>query len=112
ANRFAGVLSGMGITAVVQSSSASTVIVVSFVSAGLLTLHQAIGVIMGANIGTTLTGWIVSVLGFQVKIGAFALPAIAVGTILGFTRGERKRQWGEILLGFGLLFLGIGLLKD
>lgn len=112
ANRFAGVLSGVGITAVVQSSSATTVMVVSFVSAGLLTLQQAIGVIMGANIGTTMTGWIVSLLGFQVKIGAFALPAVGVGTVLTFMRGERKKQWGEVLLGFGLLFLGIGLLKD
>ncbi len=112
ANRFAGVLSGVAITTIVQSSSATTVMVVSFVSAGLLSLAQAIGVIMGANIGTTLTGWIVSILGFKVKLGAFALPAIGIGTLLGFTRGQQKRQWGEVLLGFGLLFLGIALLKD
>jgi len=112
ANRFAGVLSGIAITSVLQSSSATTVMVVSFVSAGLLSLTQAIGVIMGANIGTTMTGWIVSLLGFKVSIGAFALPAVGIGTILGFMRGERKKQWGEVLLGFGLLFLGIGLLKD
>lgn len=112
ANRFAGVLTGLGITSVIQSSSATTVMVVSFVSAGLLTLSQAIGVIMGANIGTTMTGWIVSLLGFKVKISAFALPAVGLGMMLTFARAQMKKDWGDTLLGFGLLFLGIGLLKD
>ena len=111
-NRFSGVLTGLTVTCVVQSSSATTVMVVGFVTAGLLTLTQAIGVIMGANIGTTLTGWLVAVLGFKVKITAFALPACGVGFAMSFLKGARVRQWGEALLGFGLLFIGLGLLKD
>lgn len=112
ANRFTGVLTGLTVTCVVQSSSATTVMVVGFVTAGLLTLTQAIGVIMGANIGTTLTGWLVAILGFKVKIAAFALPACGIGFGMSFLRGARIRQWGEALLGFGLLFIGLGLLKD
>ncbi len=111
-NRFAAVLTGMAVTGVVQSSSATTVMVVSFTAAGLFTLTQAIGVIMGANIGTTLTGWIVALLGFKVKVTAFALPAVAFGLLLSLPRGARRRQWGEVLMGFGLLFLGLGLMKD
>ncbi len=111
-NRFSGVLTGLTVTCVVQSSSATTVMVVGFVTAGLLTLTQAIGVIMGANIGTTLTGWLVAVLGFKVKITAFALQACGVGFAMSFLKGARVRQWGEALLGFGLLFIGLGLLKD
>ncbi|MCP4807360.1 MAG: Na/Pi cotransporter family protein [Proteobacteria bacterium] len=111
-NRFSAILTGLGVTCVVQSSSATTVLVVGFVTAGLLTLKQAIGVIMGANIGTTLTGWLVALLGFKVKITAFALPAVGIGFAMGFLRGARVRQWGEALLGFGLLFIGLALLKD
>jgi phosphate:Na+ symporter len=111
-NRFMAVLTGLVITVVVQSSSASTVMVVSFVSANLMNLVQAIGVIMGANIGTTLTAWMVALLGFKVKVTAFALPAIGIGLPLTFLRGSRKRQWGEVLLGFGLLFLGLELIKE
>lgn len=110
--RITGVLTGLGITAIIQSSSATTVMVVGFVSAGLLNLTQAIGVIMGANVGTTLTGWIVSLLGFNVKISMFALPAVGLGMILGFMPGQKKKDWGEVLLGFGILFLGLALLKD
>lgn len=110
--RVTGVLTGVGITAIIQSSTATTVMVVGFVSAGLLTLTQAIGVIMGANVGTTLTAWLVSLLGFNVKISTFALPAIGIGMILGFMPGQKKKDWGEALLGFGLLFLGLALLKD
>jgi phosphate:Na+ symporter len=112
ANRFVAVLTGLVITIVVQSSSASTVMVVSFVSAGLMNLVQAIGVIMGANIGTTLTAWMVALLGFKVKITAFALPAVGLGLAFSFLRGARIRQWGEVLIGFGLLFLGLELIKD
>ena len=111
-NRFSGVLTGLTVTCVVQSSSATTVMVVGFVTAGLLTLTQAIGVIMGANIGTTLTGWLVALLGFKIKITAFALPACGIGFAMSFLKGARVRQWGEALLGFGLLFIGLGLLKD
>jgi phosphate:Na+ symporter len=112
ANRFSGVLTGLSMTAIVQSSSATTVMVVGFVNAQLLTLHQAIGVIMGANIGTTITGWLVALLGFKVSISSFALPAIAVGFFMGFVRHARTRELGETLVGFGLLFLGLALMKD
>jgi len=111
-NRFKGVITGFTVTSLVQSSSATTVMVVGFVSAGLLTLTQAIGVIMGANIGTTVTGWLVALLGFKVKITAFALPAVGIGFAMTFFRGARPKQWGETLLGFGLLFLGLSLLKN
>lgn len=111
-NRFSGVLTGFVVTSVIQSSSATTVMVVSFVSASLLTLTQAIGVIMGANIGTTVTGWLVALLGFKVKISAFALPAIGLGFAAGFAKRPNLKHSGEVLLGFGLLFLGLGLLKD
>jgi phosphate:Na+ symporter len=110
-NRFAGVLTGFGITSIVQSSSATTVMVVSFVNAGLLSLAQAIGVIMGANIGTTLTGWIVALFGFKFDITAVALPAIGIGIPLIFWKRIRKENWGEALVGFGLLFLGLSFLK-
>jgi phosphate:Na+ symporter len=111
-NRFSGVLTGVGITLVVQSSTATTVMVVGFVSAGLLTLTQSIGVIMGANIGTTMTAWMVSLLGFKLNITAFALPMVGIGFPLTFMRGARPKQYGETLIGFGLLFLGLGLIKD
>lgn len=112
ANRIFGVGSGLALTVLVQSSSATTVMIVSFVTAGLLTLTQAIGMIMGANIGTTVTAWMVSLLGFKVNISAMALPAVGVGLALTFTRGSAKRDWGEVLVGFGLLFLGLQLLKE
>lgn len=111
-NRFSGVLTGLGVTSVVQSSSATTVMVIGFVSAGLFTLSQAIGVIMGANIGTTLTGWIVAIVGFKLKILAFALPAVALGVALTFFKRAKPKQWGEVFIGFGILFLGLGLMKD
>jgi phosphate:Na+ symporter len=108
-NRTGGLLTGIITTSVVQSSSATTVMVVGFVTAGLLTLSQAVGVILGANVGTTLTGWLVAVLGFEFQV-AFALPAAGLGFVLTFMRGARVRQWGEALLGFGLLFIGLGFL--
>lgn len=112
ANRLYGVLTGFAITVAVQSSSATTVMIVSFVNAKLLDLRQAIGVLMGANIGTTMTGWLVALLGFNVKITSFALPAVALGFALTFFRQTRARQLGETLVGFGLLFIGLELLKQ
>lgn len=111
-NRFAGVLSGFVLTCAVQSSSATTVLVVSFANAGLLNLLQAIGLVMGANIGTTLTAWIVSLLGFKVKISAFALPIIGIGFPLSLMKGDRNKQISEVMVGFGLLFLGLDFLKS
>lgn len=111
-NRFKGVLTGTAISCVIQSSSATTVMVVSFVAAKLMTLTQAIGVIMGANIGTTFTAWIVSLVGFQFSLASMALPAAGLGLCLSFFRSSQSKAWGEAMLGFGLLFLGIGLLKD
>ena len=111
-NRFAGILSGFLITCSVQSSSATTVLVVSFANAGLIGLAQAIGLVMGANIGTTITGWMVSILGFKVKITAFALPVIGLGFPLSLMNSNRARQISEVMIGFGLLFLGLMFLKD
>ena len=111
-NRFAGILSGFLVTCAVQSSSATTVLVVSFANAGLLSLTQSMGLVMGANIGTTLTAWIVALLGFKIKISAFALPIIGLGFPLSFLSGPRSRQLSEVFVGFGLLFLGLKFLKD
>ena len=111
-NRVAAILTGFAITTIVQSSSATTVMVVSFVNAGLLQLSQSIGVIMGANIGTTVTGWIVAILGFKVSMSAAALPAIGIGFILMLMKKMRKENLGETLIGFGLLFLGLDFLKN
>ena len=110
-NRVTGVLTGVLITALVQSSSATTVMVVSFVNAGLLTLSQSIGVIMGANIGTTVTAWIISALGFKVDIAAFALPLLAFGIPLLFSQSNRKSV-GEFIFGFSFLFMGLSYLKN
>ena len=112
ATRLVAVLSGTAMTMTIQSSSATTVMVVGFVNAGLLTLRQAIGVIMGANIGTTFTAWLVALLGFKLKIGTFALPAVAIGVVFLFTKKDRLVSWGGTLVGFGLLFLGLEFLKD
>jgi phosphate:Na+ symporter len=108
-NRLAGVLTGFGVTAIIQSSSATTVMVISFVNAGLLTLKEAIGVIMGANIGTTVTAWIVSLVGFSLNISSLALPFVGIGFILTVSH-RRGRSLGEVLLGLGLLFLGLDFL--
>ncbi|MDM8337492.1 Na/Pi cotransporter family protein [Mediterranea massiliensis] len=111
-NRVTGVLTGMLITALIQSSSATTVMVVSFVNAGLLTLSQSIGVIMGANIGTTVTAWIISALGFKVDIAAFALPLLAFGIPLLFSQKSNRKSLGEFIFGFSFLFMGLSYLKD
>lgn len=110
-NRVTGVLTGTLITALVQSSSATTVMVVSFVNAGLLTLSQSISVIMGANIGTTVTAWIISALGFKVDISVFALPLLAFGVPLLFSQKSSRKSIGEFIFGFSFLFMGLDLLK-
>lgn len=113
-NRFTATLSGLLVTAIIQSSSATTVMVVGFTSAGLLTLTQALGVIFGANIGTTVTAWIVSLFGFKIQISLFALPVIALGFFSRFlpARWVTVRRLGEAAVGFGLLFLGLELMKN
>ena len=111
-NTFMGVMTGFIVTALLQSSSATTVMVVSFVNAGLLNLAESMGVIMGANVGTTITAWIVSILGFKVKISAFALPIIGVSFGLMFIPNKKWKNVGEIAIGFGLLFIGLSFLKD
>ena len=110
-NRMSGILTGFFTTTLVQSSSATTVLVVSFVNAGLLTLIQSIGVIMGANLGTTTTAWIVALIG-KFEVAKVALPLIGMGLPLFFVGKDRGRNWGEMLIGFGLVFFGLGLLKD
>lgn len=113
ANRLAATLCGALVTGIIQSSSATTVMVVGFTSAGLLTLYQALGVIFGANIGTTLTAWVVSLFGFSVQISLFALPVIAVGFFVQFIpRFILLRRIGETMVGFGLLFLGLDIMKN
>lgn len=106
-NRFAGVFTGILITALIQSSSASTVMVVSFVNAGLMTLGQSMAVIMGANIGTTFTAWIISIFGFKVNIYAFAIPLIGFATPLLFSKKSNHKSIGEFLIGFSFLFMGL-----
>ena len=110
-NRVTGVLTGVLITALIQSSSATTVMVVSFVNAGLLTLTQSIGVIMGANIGTTVTAWLLSALGFKVDIAAFSLPLLAFGIPLLFSGKSSRKSVGEFIFGFSFLFMGLQALK-
>ena len=111
-NRFKGILTGMLVTMVVQSSSATTVMVVSFVNAGLLNLVQSIGVIMGANIGTTFTAWLISLLGFKFQISALALPLIGLSFPLLFSKNKKRQSWGELVIGFSLLFMGLDFLKS
>ncbi|MCR5520204.1 MAG: Na/Pi symporter, partial [Bacteroidales bacterium] len=111
-NPFKGVLTGFGITAIIQSSSATTVLVVSFVSAGLLSLAQAIGVIMGANIGTTVTAWIISIFGFKFDIASLSIPLFFIGFLLMQTKKDKNQHFGEFIIGFSLLFLGLSLIKS
>ncbi|MHA7100070.1 Na/Pi cotransporter family protein [Roseivirga pacifica] len=110
-NRYTGVLSGFLITAIVQSSSATTVMTVSFVNAGLITLVESAGVMMGANIGTTITAWLVSLLGFKVKVSAFALPLLAFAVPMMFSKKSNLKNWAEFMIGFSLLFMGLDALK-
>ncbi|MTI21937.1 Na/Pi cotransporter family protein [Fulvivirga sp. RKSG066] len=111
-NRYTGVLTGFLITGLLQSSSATTVMTVSFVNAGLISLVESAGVMMGANIGTTITGWLVSLIGFKIKIANYALPIIAIGFPMLFFSSDRVKKWGEVLIGFALLFMGLGELKE
>ena len=111
-NPFKGVLTGLGITSVIQSSSATTVMVVSFVNAGLLTLAQAIGVIMGANIGTTVTAWLVSWLGFKADISVLAVPLMILGFLFSNSKKNQRQNIGELIVGFCLLFLGLSFMKE
>lgn len=110
-NRVMGVLTGILITALIQSSSATTVMVVSFVNAGLMTLMQSIGVIMGANIGTTVTAWIISAIGFKVDIAAVSLPLLAIGMPLIFSSKPQRKYFGEFIFGFSFLFMGLSFLQ-
>lgn len=107
-----GVTTGLGVTAVIQSSSATTVMVVSFVNAGILTLTQAIGVIMGANIGTTFTAWIISLFGFSADISILAVPLMAIGFVMSLSKKGKTRDISEIIVGFSLLFLGLSFMKN
>lgn len=111
-NSFKRILTGLFITSIIQSSSATTVMVVSFVNAGLLSLTQSVGVIMGANIGTTVTAWIVTLLGFTVDISAFSIPLVGFGFVLLMFKSKKRKSLGEFIIGFALLFLGLIYLKD
>lgn len=108
-----GILTGLAITAIVQSSSAVTVATIGFVNAGLINLRQSLGVVYGSNIGTTMTAWLVAIIGFNINVEAFALPMIGAGMLLRFTGGESRRtSLGIALVGFGLFFIGIDVLRD
>jgi len=111
-NRVKGVMTGVLITALIQSSSATTVMVVSFVNAGLLSLVESVGVIMGANIGTTVTAWLISLLGFKVSMSAISLPLIGLSLPLLFSSNRSRKNWGELVIGFALLFIGLQFLKE
>lgn len=112
ANSFTRILTGTLITAIIQSSSATTVMIVSFVNAGLLSLTQAVGVIMGANIGTTVTSWLISLLGFTADISTLSIPLIGVGFALMMFKSQKRKNIGEMIIGFALLFLGLSFLKE
>lgn len=111
-NRILGVFTGFLITAIIQSSSATTLMVVSFSNAGLLTLTEAVSVIMGANIGTTITAWLITLLGFKVSMSIIALPLIALGLALTFVNKKNLKNWGGFIIGFALLFIGLQYLKE
>lgn len=111
-NRFKGVLTGLLVTTTIQSSSATTVMMVSFVNAGLLSLIGAVGVIMGANIGTTVTAWIISLLGFKISLSFLSLPLIGISFPLFLSKNTNSKSWGEFMLGFAILFIGLQYLKD
>jgi len=112
ANRFKGALTGFAITALVQSSSATTLMVVSFVNAQLLSLSEAIAVMMGANVGTTITAWLITIFGFKVKMNTIAIPMMMVGFIFYMSKKSQLHYWGKFIIGFALLFLGLQFMKD
>ncbi|MDC0584421.1 Na/Pi cotransporter family protein [Bacteroidales bacterium] len=111
ANKFRGILTGFLITAIVQSSSATTVMLVSFVNAGLVTLTESIGVVMGTNIGTTVTAWLISILGFKIKIAHVVLPLIGLSLPLLFSKNSHKSNWGSVIVGFAIIFIGLDFLQ-
>ena len=111
-NRVLGITTGFLITSVIQSSSATTLMVVGFSNAGLLTLTEAISVIMGANIGTTITAWLITILGFKVSMSAIALPLVGFGFAITFAKKDKTKQWGHFIIGFALIFIGIQFLKE
>ncbi|MBK8624055.1 MAG: Na/Pi cotransporter family protein [Saprospiraceae bacterium] len=111
-NKWVAFLIGFAITGLVQSSSATTVMTVSFVNAGLISALESVGLILGANVGTTITGWIVSLLGFKISLSEYAVPIFALGVPMIFLSFGKLRYWGEFLIGVGLLFLGLGFLKS
>ena len=111
-NPFTGLLTGCLITALIQSSSASTVMVVSFVNAGLMTLQQSMAVIFGANVGTTFTAWIIALFGFKVDVSVAVLPLICVAVVLLFTNKSKSKSIGEFLIGFAFLFMGLNMISD
>ena len=110
-SRLKGIFTGFLVTSVIQSSSATTVMIVSFVNAGLVTLVGAVGVIMGANIGTTVTAWIISLLGFKFSIANIALMLAGVTFFMLFSKNSRRKNIGELIIGFTILFIGLDLLK-
>ncbi|MCK0108408.1 Na/Pi symporter [Flavobacteriaceae bacterium S0825] len=111
-NRFLGIITGFLITSVIQSSSATTLMVVSFSNAGLLTLTESISVIMGANIGTTITAWLITILGFKVSMSAIALPLVGFGFAFTFAKKEKTQNIGSFIIGFALIFIGLQFLKE
>ena len=111
-NRFLALLTGMLVTMIIQSSGATTVMVVTFVNAGLMTLAQSVGVIFGANIGTTITAWIVAIFGFNFKIAVFAIPMFGIGYFLSIVKNGRHKNWAEAIMGFAQLFFGLSGLSE
>lgn len=110
-NKYKSIFTGLIVTAAIQSSSASSVMIISFVNAGLLSLYQAVGALIGANIGTTITIWIISLLGFKFSLNVILLPIIALSIPLYFSSKSHLKSWGEVLIGFALLFMGLELMK-
>jgi phosphate:Na+ symporter len=111
-NRFLAVLTGFIITAIIQSSSATSLMVISFVNASLLTLFEAIGVILGSHIGTTVTAWLITLIGFKIHLSAMALPLMGIGFLLSFSKKKQNSQWGYFIIGFAILFLGLQFLNE
>ena len=111
-NSFKRVLTGLGITASIQSSAATTLMVVSFVNAGLLTLAQSLGIIMGAKIGTTVSAWLLALLGFSGGITSFTIPLIAVGFILKMFGSKKRKSIGDLIIGFSIMFLGLSMVQS
>ena len=111
-NKWLGFLTGFIVTGLIQSSSATTVMIVSFVNAGLLSVVQSAGLVMGANVGTTVTGWLVSLFGFKVSLIEYSVPLFAIGVPMLFVYKAKMKYWGECIIGFSLIFLGLGFLRD